>query len=638
MDRTPDVLRQEEDKDLLRFLTAGSVDDGKSTLVGRLLYEAHGIYEDQLSGLSGNLRKGVEREDEIDLSLLTDGLKAEREQGITIDVAYRYFSTPRRKFIIADSPGHEAYTRNMATAASTASLAIILVDAERGVTTQGRRHTFISALLGIPHIVVAVNKMDRVDYDEQRFEEIREEFASFVTKLETRDLHFIPVSALVGDNVVTRGDRMPWYQGTTLLNHLETVHVGSDRNLIDLRFPVQSAVRPHADFRGYAGTVASGVMRPGDKVRVLPTGTRSTVKRLHGVDGVIEEAYPPLPVIVELADEVDVSRGDMIVHEHNLPRVDNAFEAMIIWMDNEPLTPGRNYLIKHATRTVPGTVTDLRYRIDVNTFHSHDAEQLQLNEIGRTVVTLHRSVPFDPYSKNRETGAFLVIDRTSNRTVGAGMILDREPATLMRSSGLWQGEPLTTGLEVREGLVSNASRAERMEQKPVTVWITGLPGSGKTSLAQALDKRLYDLGHHAFVLDGESIRAGLSRDLSVSAKDRTENVRRIATVAGLMNDAGLVVICALLAPYAGDRERARKALGTERFLEVFVTAPDAVRRERKPELYARADRGELNNFPGVNGPYDVPERPEVTLDTSVLSLEDSVDRIMDRLTERGCFS
>ncbi len=537
-----------ERRDLLRFITAGSVDDGKSTLIGRLLYESRGIYVDQLAAVQrASDRRGTGM---LDLSLVTDGLRAEREQGITIDVARRYFSTPRRKFIIADTPGHEQYTRNMATGASTAELAVILLDASRGVTAQSHRHAFIAVLMGIAHLVVVVNKMDLVGYAQSKFEQIRDQFAAFAAKLQAADLTFIPISSLAGDNIVTHSEKMPWYQGTTLLNHLETVHIASDRNFIDLRLPVQYVSRAAPDaaggrgmFRGYMGTVASGVIRPGDEVMVLPSGRRTRVEKVLGPDGEIPEGFPPLGVCVTLADERDVSRGDMLVHVHNLPRVGENFEAMLLWMGSEPLEPGGNYLIKHTTRTVPGTVAQVRYRVDVTSLHRRTGEGLALNEIGRVAVRLGAPICYDAYTKNRTTGAFIIIDRVTNNTVGAGMILDRESHELHQAIARWSGAPSP----LPTGLVHPAERAERLGQKPVTVWLTG---AGAASVATGLDKRLFDAGRTVFVLT----EAQLGDDLP--------------GVAALFNQAGLIVLCVAQTPPAA----ARATIGAERFLEAPAPA------------------------------------------------------------------
>ncbi len=551
-------------------------------------------------------------------------------------MAYRYFTTPKRKFIIADTPGHEQYTRNMATGASTASLAVVLIDAKNGVSTQSRRHAFITTLLGITHLVVAVNKMDLVDWSQEVFESIREEFTAFAAKLEARDVTFIPVSALTGDNVVQRSENMPWYQGSTLLNHLETVHVAGDRNLIDLRFPVQYVSRPNSEFRGYMGTVASGSIRPGDEVMVVPAGTRSKVKQVLGVDGEIDEAFPPLAATVVLADEIDVSRGDMLVHVRNVPHIDNTFEAMIVWMSEEPIKLNKNYLIKHCTRTLGGMVTDLHYQVDINTLHRLDASELKLNEIGRIVVTTNKPIAFDPYEKNRSTGAFIIIDRITHNTVGAGMILDREPGELLRTSGRWQAQPQSENVHRHRSRVTIEERRDRLGHRSATVWLTGLTGSGKTSIAYELERRLFDRGCMTSVIDGENARMTLSKDLDFSAADRTENIRRVAEVAAVLNDAGQITICSLLSPYEADRQHARATIGGDRFIEVYLSTPVQICRQRRPEIYDKAEKGEIPRFSGVTAPYEAPRSPELTLATQDLSITECAERILAYLQEKGC--
>ncbi|RMF72833.1 MAG: sulfate adenylyltransferase subunit CysN [Acidobacteria bacterium] len=631
-----ELFEQDQRKDLLRFVTCGSVDDGKSTLIGRLLYESKGIYEDQLEQVrSASAHRTVSGEG-LDLALVTDGLRAEREQGITIDVAYRYFSTPRRKFIIADTPGHEQYTRNMATGASTADLAVLLIDASQGVLTQSRRHAFIASLLRIPHVVVAVNKMDLVGWDEQVFRRIVDEFSDFCARLELTDLQFIPISALRGDNVVRRSDAMAWYDGPTLLGHLETVHIASDRNLIDLRFPVQYVSRPSAEFRGYMGTPASGIVRPGDAVRVLPSGTATRVREVLGTEGPLDEAFPPVPCTLTLADEVDVSRGDLIVHENNVPRVDNRFDAMLVWMAETPLALGERYTVKHLTRMVPARVATIRYRIDVNTLHRQQAETLGLNEIGRVLVELERPLAFDAYKRNRQTGAFIVIDRLTNNTVGAGMILDRSPGELSVTEQELVRTPRARDVERHAGQVSADERRARLGHGPATVWLTGLVGAGKTTIAYALERRLFDRGVQCAVLDGENARLGLSLDLGFSARDRAENIRRAAEAASLLNEAGLVAVCAFLSPNEAARERAREIVGDERFVLVHLDCPlDVCRQRARDDLYGRAERGELKLFPGVSASYERPGHPDLVLRTDQLDVDACVDRIVEELERRG---
>jgi bifunctional enzyme CysN/CysC len=627
-------LAQHERKELLRFLTCGSVDDGKSTLIGRLLYDSQLVYEDQLAAVQKESERKGNVAGELDLSLLTDGLRAEREQGITIDVAYRYFSTAKRKFIIADTPGHEQYTRNMATGASTCDLAIILIDARHGVLQQTRRHSFIVSLLGIQHVVVAVNKMDLVDFSEEVFTAITREYAEFAARLEMRDLTFIPVSALRGDNVVHASDSMPWYTGGTMMHYLETVHIASDRNFIDFRMPVQYVNRPHLDFRGFCGTIASGILRPGDEVMALPSGVRSRVKSIVTYEGEIPQAFPPMAVTLTLEDEIDVSRGDVLVHPNNLPRVDQTFEAMVVWMTEDPLVPGKQYFIKQGTNMVTGAVSTLRYRIDVNSLHRQDAPVLQMNEVGRCTVRTSRPVCFDPYKGNRPMGSFIVIDRISNRTVGAGMIIDRA-SSLKFLQDFWEGDTLDEARRTASSQVRGDERAARFGQQPVTILLTGLSGSGKTSLAYALERRLFEEGRAVTVLDGRQMRQTISRDLGFTAGERSENLRRSIDVARFVNEAGLICVCAFVAPSEAVRERARQAVGPDRFVEVYLSAPVEVCRARDGEgMYAKADSGEIPDFPGVSAPYDEPARADLTVRTDQLSVEQCVERIVDLLRRR----
>jgi len=627
------LLKDNEQKDLLRLVTAGSVDDGKSTLIGRLLFESKGIYEDQLQSIQDYSERAGSAGEDLDLALVTDGLKSEREQGITIDVAYRYFSTPRRKFIIADTPGHEQYTRNTATGASTANLMIILIDAEKGVLIQSKRHACIASLLGIRHLVVAVNKMDIVDYDESVFREIREEFTSFLTKLKITDVTYIPVSALKGDNVVERTDNMKWYQGGTLMNFLETVQISSDRNLIDLRFPVQYVSRPDRTFRGYMGTLASGVVRPGDEILALPSGKRNRVKTVLNADGECAELFAPLAGTVVLEDEIDVSRGDMLVHVKNRPHVDTKFDAMIVWMTEEPMAVGGRYIFKHLTQLTPGSVSAIRYRMDVNTLHRCDADGLSLNEIGRISVTLARPIVFDAYDNNRSTGAFIVIDRLTNTTVAAGMILGLSSSEYVASTDERVSEPRSQGLHRHADLVSRRDKEKRLEQAARTVWLTGLTGAGKTTLAYDLEKRLFAMGRLATVLDGENLRLGLNKDLAFSTLDRAENVRRAAEVAKLLNDSGLIVICALQSPLAEDRAIAREVVGAENFSEVHLAASADVCRERAPEVWEKADAGEIGNFPGATAPYESPEAADLVLATDELDVDACLEQLLTLLGE-----
>ncbi len=630
-------LARHQKKELLRFLTCGSVDDGKSTLIGRLLHDTKMIYEDQLAAVKRDSEKvGTTGAGEIDLALLTDGLKAEREQGITIDVAYRYFSTDRRKFIIADTPGHEQYTRNMATGASTCQLAIILIDARYGVMTQTRRHSFIVSLLGIRHVVVAINKMDLVDYSRDVFERIKDDYTGFVAKLDLHDITFIPMSALKGDNVVTKSDAMPWYSGPPLLDHLETVHIASDRNLTDLRFPVQYVIRPNLDFRGFAGTVASGVLRKGAEVMVLPSGKRSTVKSIVTYDGELEEAFAPLAVTVTLTDEVDVSRGDMLVLPDNPPHVTSEIEAMVVWMAEQPLVPGRPYLLKQTTRQISAEVVSFRYGVDVNTLEHRAAPRLELNEVGLVQLSLTQPLACDPYRTNAATGAFILIDRLTNNTVGAGMIV--ETGSGRATGDVWASEPAVS-LKLRESLISPAEREERYGQVPVTVLLVGLTGSGKSRIAYALERRLWDEGRAVTVLYGQSMRQGLNRDLGFTADDRSENLRRSAEVAKLMNDAGVITIAAFVAPHEAVREKAKQLIGTGRVLEIYCTAPmDVLRARDQSGAYKLADAGKIAQMPGVTAAFEEPKTPDLTLQTDQISVEESVDRIVELMKLKGFLS
>ena len=633
------LLDETERKDLLRFVTCGSVDDGKSTLIGRLLYESKGIYEDQLAAVETASKTVGTTGGGLDLALVTDGLKAEREQGITIDVAYRYFSTPRRKFIIADSPGHEQYTRNMVTGASTANLAIVLVDATKGVIVQTRRHAFIASLLGIKHVVVAVNKMDLVDYDEAAFRKVRREFTDFAARLSIPDVAFVPMSALAGENITESSNAMPWYGGVPLLRHLEEVHVAGDRNLIDMRLPVQYVSRPGRTFRGYMGTLAGGVARPGDPVVVLPAGTRTTIQAVFGPGAAeVPEAVAGEAVCVTLADEVDASRGDVIAPVNNVPRVGNRFDAMLVWMDAKPMDVGVQYVVKLATKETPGRIASLRYRTDVNTLRQHPADRLELNEIGRVEVELARPVAYDPYAKSKTLGSFIVIDRSTHGTVGAGMILDRATADDRGGRPASETGGKSTARR-RRSLVTADERARRLGQRPFVVWLTGLVGSGKTTVAVGLERALFDRGLVGSVLDGGDLRASLDADLGYAGRDRREHGRRAAAVAGTLADAGLFVVVATIAPFADDRDRARRALhssvGDGGFVEVHLDAPIEVCRRRAPEAYSAAESGTVADFTGVTAPYEPPEAPDLELRTDELAAEACVGRIVDLLRDRG---
>jgi len=628
-------LALHERKELLRLLTCGSVDDGKSTLIGRLLHDSKMVYEDQMAAVTRDSAKKGSAGGEVDLSLLVDGLKAEREQGITIDVAYRYFSTARRKFIIADCPGHAQYTRNMATGASTCNLAIILIDARHGVLEQTRRHSFIVSLLGIKHVVVAVNKMDLADFSQERFEQIKNDYTAFVTKLEMTDLHFIPMSALKGDNIVEESLNMPWYGGGTLMNYLETVHIAGDRNLIDFRLPVQYVNRPNLDYRGFCGTIASGVVRRGDEVMSLPSGRKSKVTRIVTYDGDLEEAFAPQSITITLADEIDASRGDMFVHPANTPRVERSFEAMVVWMNDQALSPGKQYLIKHATKVATGTCANLRYRVDVNSLHRQETGELKMNEVGRCKITLTTPIAFDPYRKNRNTGAFIFVDRLTNNTVGAGMIIDRESTLGGFGADLWDVVDAESRETEASGSVTTEERKKRIGHGPATILLTGLTGTGKTTIAYALERRLFDSGRSAAVLDGERMRHGISKGLGFAAWERSENLRRSVEVAKVLNEAGLISICAFVAPDEAIRQKARDTVGRERFFEVHVTAPLEVCRKRDDQgMYAKADSGEIADFPGISAPYEAPKSPDLRLETDKLSVDQCVDQIVSLLERR----
>ncbi|MET9558469.1 adenylyl-sulfate kinase [Streptomyces sp. NPDC006645] len=587
--------------DLLRIATAGSVDDGKSTLIGRLLYDSKSLFSDQLAAVE---RASRDRgEPYPNLALLTDGLRAEREQGITIDVAHRYFATPRRRFIIADTPGHLQYTRNMVTGASTADLALILVDAAKGVLEQSRRHALLASLLGIPHLVLCVNKMDLVGFSQERFDEIRAEFASFAAKLEVRDLSFVPMSALTGDNVVHRGDAMPWYEGTSLLHHLEDVHVASDRNLIDARLPVQYVIRTPGEsgyFRGYAGTVAGGVFKPGDEVLVLPSRVRTTIAAVSGPGGVpLAEAFPPQAVTVQLDGEHDIGRGDLICRPRNQPRAVREFDAMVCWLtEHSELAEGGSYLLRHTTRTTRAMVDSVDYRLDINSLHRDEAaKSLALNEIGRVTLRTREPLFVDEYRRNRVTGSFILVDERTNNTVAAGTVL----AQSARPEVVWHATAVGRGERISRG---------------ATIWLTGLPGAGKSSVAVEIERLLIDAGRPAYLLDGDNLRHGVNAGLGFGAADRTESVRRAGEVARLFADAGLVAVASLVSPYAEDRARVRAAheLAGLPFLEVFLDTPRAVCESRDPKgLYEKARAGGITGFTGVDDPYEAPGSPELVL-------------------------
>ena len=627
-------LAQHECKELLRFLTCGSVDDGKSTLIGRMLIESKMVYEDQLAALEQDSQSHGTIGDRLDPALLTDGLDDERQQGITIDVAYRYFSTAKRKFIIADTPGHEQYTRNMATGASTCDLAIILIDARKGVLTQTKRHSFITSLLGVKHVVVAINKMDLVDYSQEVYEQIREDYIQFAARMSSDDVHFIPISALDGDNVVVRSEKMPWYDGNTLMHMLENVYIASDSNLQDFRFPVQYVNRPHLDFRGFCGTVASGTIKKGDGIMVLPARTTSRVASIVTFDGEIEEAFTPQSVTLMLEDEIDASRGDMIVRVGNQPRVAQRMDAMVVWMGEDPMVPGTRYLFKQTTKVVPGVLQSLRYRVDVNTLHREPAPALELNEIGRCEIQLDDNIMFDAYKRNRSTGSMVIIDRITNVTVGAVMILDEMQSSDARDH--WDDEPASTSMHQEPSQVTDEEREARFGQRGATVLITGLTGSGKRLVAHALERRLFDSGRACTLLDGPKMRLGVSKDLGFTPEGRSENMRRAAECARLLNEAGLITIASFLAPRKEVRDKARDVVGSDRFIEVFLDVPLEVCRERDTNgMYALADSGEIQDFPGVTSPYEEPVAADLTLAPHTDALDASVEKILELLKQRG---
>jgi bifunctional enzyme CysN/CysC len=629
-------LKQHEHKELLRFITCGSVDDGKSTLIGRLLYDSKMIYEDTLAALTKDSQTHGTTGGGFDPALLTDGLKAEREQGITIDVAYRYFSTAKRKFIIADTPGHEQYTRNMATGASTADLAIILIDARQGVLTQTKRHSFIASLLGIKHILVAVNKMDLLDFSQQVFEQIKSDYKDFSSRLDIGDMHFIPISALNGDNVVDRSASTPWYDGPTLMGFLEEVYIGSDRNLKDFRFPVQMVNRPHLDYRGFCGTVASGIIRKGEEIMVLPSRKTSKVKSIDTFEGELEEAFAPQAITLTLEDEIDVSRGDMIVRPGNLPRISDKIDAMVVWMAEEPMVPGKTYWFKQGTSMVTGSISTMRYQVDVNSLHRVDTPTLKLNEIGRVAINLSQPICHDGYKNNHGTGAFIIIDRLTNVTVAAGMIHDR--ARQAQSTDLWDAEPASEDLHREISTVTPAERQARYGQQAATILLTGLTGSGKTTISYALERRLFDEGRATVVLDGQNMRLGISRDLGFSADERSENLRRSAEVAKLFNNAGLFCVGAFVAPNSEVRQKAKEVVGPDRFFIVHLSAPVEVCRQRDTDgHYPKADSGEIANFPGVSATYDVPENADLVLPTHEIDVAQCVDRIIAMLQAKEMF-
>jgi bifunctional enzyme CysN/CysC len=626
-----EFFARERGSDLLRLTIAGSVDDGKSTLIGRLLYESESIAIDQMSGVQNSSRR-LGR-DYVDLALLTDGLKAEREQGITIDVAYRHFSTERRRFVIADTPGHEQYTRNMATGASTADVAVILIDARNGVSVQSRRHGFISSLLGIPRVVVAINKMDLVGYSQTTFEQLQKEYEAFAQGLGLQAT-FIPMSALHGDNVTVRSTQMVWYDGPTFLEALEAIQTDDSVVEQSFRFPVQGVVRPHPAFRGYSGTIAAGTVHVGDKVLALPSNRRSTVKSISVFEGDLPSARAKQAVTICLADEIDVARGSMLVKADDAPQSGREFDAMMVWLNEKPLQIGAPYIIKSTTNSVRGRIAQIDYRISPD-LKLTQADELQLNEIARVSVRVDRDIAFDDYCTNRCLGSFIVIDPIGNGTVGAGMItIGRRYA--FETNGASSSHAKSRNIHRQSGQVGLEDRMLLLRQKPTTLWLTGLSGSGKSTIAYALEKTLLELGKACYVLDGDNIRYGLNRDLGFSAEDRTENIRRIAEVAALFNDAGVIVITAFISPYRRDRLFARATIGDANFVEVFVDAPIEECERRDPRgLYAKARSGQIQEFTGVSAPYERPDHPTLHLRTDQETPEQSVGKVVDYLRQQG---
>jgi len=623
MSRVEHYLETQQHKGLLRFITCGSVDDGKSTLIGRLLYEANMLFEDQLAALEADSKKIGTQGGELDFALLLDGLTAEREQGITIDVAYRFFSTDRRKFIVADTPGHEQYTRNMVTGASTADAAILLVDARKGVMTQTRRHSYLVSLLGIRHVLLAVNKMDLVDYSSTTFADIADAYRAFAKQIGLEHVHSIPVSGLKGDNILTPSDRTRWYHGPTVMGYLETVEVDHARlERAPFRMPVQWVNRPHAEFRGFAGIVTSGTIRPGDRIRVQPSGRNSHVARITAYERDLSKAAPGQSITLTLADEIDVSRGDVIASAEVPMGVADQFEATIIWMSDQPMLPGRPYWLKIGAKTASATITHSKYRVNVDTLEHLAAKRLELNEIGACNVSVDRPIAFDPYRENRDTGGFILIDRLSNNTVGAGLL----HFALRRSHNIhWQALD-----------VNKQAHSAQKNQRACVLWFTGLSGAGKSTIANLVEKTLYARGLHTYLLDGDNVRHGLNRDLGFTDEDRVENIRRVAEVARLMVDAGLIVLVSFISPFRSERRMARAMVEEAEFIEIFVDTPLAVAEARDPKgLYRKARNGELKNFTGIDSPYERPEHAEIHIETTAHTPESAAGQIIAVLEETG---
>lgn len=618
------------DMDLLRFTTAGSVDDGKSTLIGRLLYDSKSIFEDQMEAIEKTSKSSGE--EDVNLALLTDGLRAEREQKITIDVAYRYFATPKRKFIIADTPGHTQYTRNMVTGASTAELAIVLIDATKGVLTQSRRHAFISSLLQIPHIVVAVNKMDLVDYSEEVFNTIVQDFRDFAKKLDVDDVTYIPISALEGDNVVEKSSKTSWYNGSTLLHHLETVKVDASHNVVDFRFPVQYVIRPNQNFRGFSGKVASGRIRPGDEVTTLPSKISSKVKEIVTHGGNLDEAFPGDSIVLTLEDEIDISRGDMIVRKNNVPKVTSSFEAYLCWMNEEAMQKGKQYQLMHTTKTTPVFIDDVIYRMNVDTLHREDSAGLELNEIGRVKLTTAQPLFADAYQVNQKTGSFIIIDTASNVTVAAGMIRSGSTESKSKSSESKNRSRISPDVVWEPWNIPREEREKRNGHQAKVLWFTGISGAGKSTIAKELEKQLWQEGKQTILLDGDQVRHGLNGDLGFSAEDRTENIRRVGETARLFFEHGNIVLCTFVSPYKNDRNAVRNLFPEGRFTEIHVTCKPETAQKRDPKgLYEKARKGEIEGLTGFDGEYQSPDKAEITIETDQISVENAVEQIIKHL-------
>ena len=616
-------LKQHEKKSLLRFITCGSVDDGKSTVIGRLLYESKMLFEDQLAAIENDSKKWGTQGGDIDFALLVDGLAAEREQGITIDVAYRFFSTDRRKFIVADTPGHEQYTRNMITGASTADVAVILIDARKGVLTQTRRHSYLVSLIGIRKVVLAINKMDLVDYSQKVFDKINEEYRVFAAQIGLNDITSIPLSGLKGDNMLVASEKTPWYHGPTLMGFLETCEVDDTRLQKEaFRMPVQWVNRPNLDFRGFAGVITSGTIKPGDRIVAQPSGKESKVARIVTFNGDLPVAVAGQSITLTLEDEIDISRGDVLSHAEAPAEVADQFEASLVWMTDEPMLPGRPYLMKIGTQTVTASITEPKYKINVNTMEHLAAKQLGVNEIGVVNLALDRQIAFDAYKANRDTGGFILINRMTNNTVGAGML----NFALRRSHNL----------RMQHVDVDKALRSQLKNQRPALLWFTGLSGAGKSTIANLVEKKLAAMGRHTYLLDGDNVRHGLNKDLGFTEADRVENIRRVAEVARLMVDAGLIVMTAFISPFRSERAMARGQMADNEFIEIHVNTPLAVAEERDVKgLYKKARRGEIANFTGISSPYETPEAPEIVVNTHTQTADEAADLIVAKLKALG---